>query len=967
MQSSLWKLLTAAGIVGIGSLIVLEVQNRLPTRKSVGSSVGVQTPGNEISVTPDASVELDDAMVQLGDASAELDDAMVANHQPGSANDPSAFDKPGLGAGNPAPPADDGQYFGTTEDHTLYKDQLAEEGSPFSAAMNEPPEEAETPESVADHSVPLESTEDELTRSSEFTEPVTAFAWQAPIPEATVIPFPQEQDGSKSPAEQFPVAAASTASRVKAAEKTTIQFFSNNSGGTAALKNPKSAAATSAPTPKAAAPPVSATGPEVSPASLTSRMAAMAKPAAPVIVAAVADDRIAKSVQRTSASSADEPLMFVPEPVPDLSTPSLDGVDSFDDTPPLESPLFDEDSVPVPTQPRVLPAPNEFPSPDRPLREESDVPFFGGDNDADLPSAPASGEIAEEEAETLPFMPDDSELNELPGRPQPRISPPPEDEFPLPQFPRGRPNTDSDDLEDRSRPDPFEPDSGPSNPADGRALPLPSADDLPGRPVRTNDPDSSSGRSRPVPDGTVSEVMRPQLTIRKQAPETATVGVSHDYTIVVSNEGASSAYDVIVEDELGGAAEFVEAQPVAEFNRAVGRLSWNFRELRAGEKKKVTVRIKPSGEGTLDGVATVRFKAQVKSATIITAPKLELQLSGPEQVKVGDEVQLAYTIRNRGSGDAANVVLRSVLPPGLKHPEGGDLEYEIENLAAGDAEEIILTVVAAEPGELILVSAEVTSSGVSAAKARTEIEVVGAQLALERLGPERRYVGRPAKYQNIVTNESKFEAVNAIVVEEVPLGMRFVSASNGGGYNRDTRRIRWTIPRLGAGKQAVLDVELVAEEAGEMETMVEVTENAGFRTPLTENTVVTVEDIHNVTADISRQDEPVAIGERFGFTVTIDNRGTAVARNIELSVQVPRELKILAAGTRDVPGKLFPGNLVRYAKVPEIQPNGQMTFQLTLQGESPARNARVQAFLKCDEMTEALIVSESVTVFDDQP
>jgi len=165
----------------------------------------------------------------------------------------------------------------------------------------------------------------------------------------------------------------------------------------------------------------------------------------------------------------------------------------------------------------------------------------------------------------------------------------------------------------------------------------------------------------------------------------------------------------------------------------------------------------------------------------------------------------------------------------------------------------------------------------------------------------------------------------------------------------------------------VLEVQLVPEEAGQMETMVEVTENAGFRTPLTENTVVTVEDIHNVTANISRQDEPVAIGARFGFTVTIDNRGTAVAKNIELSVKVPQELKILAAGTRDVPGKLFPGNLVKYTGVPEIAPNGQMTFQLTLQGEAPIRNASVQAFLKCDEMAEALIVSESVTVFDDRP
>ena len=159
----------------------------------------------------------------------------------------------------------------------------------------------------------------------------------------------------------------------------------------------------------------------------------------------------------------------------------------------------------------------------------------------------------------------------------------------------------------------------------------------------------------------------------------------------------------------------------------------------------------------------------------------------------------------------------------------------------------------------------------------------------------------------------------------------------------------------------------MAEESGQMETMVEVTENAGFRTPLTENTIVTVEDLHNVTADISRQDEPVAIGARFGFTVTIDNRGTAVARNVQMSVEVPKELKILAAGTRDVPGKLFPGNVVEYNKVLEIQPNEQMTFQLTLQGEKAVRNARVQAYLKYDEMQDALIVSESVTVYDDRP
>jgi hypothetical protein len=56
MQSSLWKLLTAAGIIGIGTLVVLEVQNRLPARNSTVNGVTVQSTGTEISVTRHDSV-----------------------------------------------------------------------------------------------------------------------------------------------------------------------------------------------------------------------------------------------------------------------------------------------------------------------------------------------------------------------------------------------------------------------------------------------------------------------------------------------------------------------------------------------------------------------------------------------------------------------------------------------------------------------------------------------------------------------------------------------------------------------------------------------------------------------------------------------------------------------------------------------------------------------------------------------
>jgi hypothetical protein len=91
-----------------------------------------------------------------------------------------------------------------------------------------------------------------------------------------------------------------------------------------------------------------------------------------------------------------------------------------------------------------------------------------------------------------------------------------------------------------------------------------------------------------------------------------------------------------------------------------------------------------------------------------------------------------------------------------------------------------------------------------------------------------------------------------------------------------------------------------------------------------------------------------------------------VARNVRILLQVPKEIEVVAAGTREIPGELLQGNVVRYETVVSIKPNEKRKFQVTLQGQQAIRNAVVQAQLKYDEMDKPLIVSESVTVFDDQ-
>ena len=338
---------------------------------------------------------------------------------------------------------------------------------------------------------------------------------------------------------------------------------------------------------------------------------------------------------------------------------------------------------------------------------------------------------------------------------------------------------------------------------------------------------------------------------------------------------------------------------------------------------------------------------------------------GPDEVRLGEEVKYRYVITNKGSGEARNVFVRTVLPEsgGLKHPAGNDLEYEITALKPDEQREIVLAVVAAEPGEY-RAQAEVTAAGGAKDQASWRTNVVGAQLKIDRRGPKRRFVGRSAVYENIISNDTNFDAIDARVTEKIPDGMRFVSATEGGRYDQNTRTVTWRLNRIGPGKMATLKIELMPTQAGPLESVVTVFENAGVQSDDYVSTTQ-VEDLHNVSADISQLDGPVAVGETFGFTISIDNRGTADATDVELFVDVPQEIQVVGAGSREIPAKLLAGNRVEYRIIVRIAPNQQKDFELKLRGKQTLSNGVVKASVRYKEMSEPLVVSESVTVYRD--
>ena len=106
----------------------------------------------------------------------------------------------------------------------------------------------------------------------------------------------------------------------------------------------------------------------------------------------------------------------------------------------------------------------------------------------------------------------------------------------------------------------------------------------------------------------------------------------------------------------------------------------------------------PTAEGEIGSVASVHFAAGASVRTLATRPQLVVQTAAPQKVLIGEQVTLTITVSNPGTGVATGVVLQEHIPPGLQHPAGNDLEYQVGNLKPGESRKLDLPLVANRPG-----------------------------------------------------------------------------------------------------------------------------------------------------------------------------------------------------------------------------------------------------------------------------
>ena len=626
-------------------------------------------------------------------------------------------------------------------------------------------------------------------------------------------------------------------------------------------------------------------------------------------------------------------------PAPNTPSPRIRGAPARTnvDPMPVESPIFEP-------QPTRDPAATFVPEPSRraPASSPTDAFPIAEDNRGDSVLPP----------QTYPDQP-----LTMPSPAAPSSS------TPLPSFPTPAELGDPRPLPSVATPDPIR-----STPPERSSTPFSDS-----TPIRRSTPTTRPTNIDPFPiagslvgsgtvDSTAPAGLQPELQIEKDAPPRAVLHQPLVYNIRVRNVGRNAAHQVVVEDIIPRGSTLKGTIPEAELDPQDKHLIWKLGTLAAGEERLIRVQIVPTEPGEIGSVATVRFVGRIASKTVITAPRIRLEMTGPVETAVGDVPVYRFRLTNVGDGDASNVVVKSTIPDLFQHPSGTELEYEVGSLRAGQTRDIDLALKAVRAGQSSQ-SVSALVNGREQDRTSADVVVLASRLSIERTGPERRFVNRPANYVTRVTNQSGQPLQSVTIVERLPQGMELAAVPEHGHYDAVRRTITWTIPQLGPQQSHQLRSSLVTSDPGNYATTIAAKDAAGNKAEATSQLEVAgFSSLKVDVAQMTRGGGEIAVGEKVALRMTVANRGSAAASNVVTEFDIPPELEFVAAKPQQY--ELQDGK-VRFAPIPHLDVNGQQVIDIVCVARQPG-TPRIAASIWSKEQNQ-IREEEAVVVFREDP
>ena len=354
------------------------------------------------------------------------------------------------------------------------------------------------------------------------------------------------------------------------------------------------------------------------------------------------------------------------------------------------------------------------------------------------------------------------------------------------------------------------------------------------------------GNKTVIKNITVPEI-NPGKEINIEVPN---FGDNVTYTVIVNNTGQVNATNVVVADKLGEGLVFVSASDGGVYNETTRTITWII-NLTAGETKYLYVNTTVSAYGNITNSVIVGNKTFNKNVTV---PEIILVKEvNSSDIHIGDEITYTIAVSNPGKTNATNIVIKDVLPEGLKFinasnggvydPATGIITW-IVNITANST--VDLTVVAN-----VTKSGNITNTvNVGNKTANCTIEsgdIVDLEIHIVADKSEI-YVGDNVVYTVTVINNGPSDAINTIANVLVPNTLSIISYNATKG-TFDITSGKWYVGNLTNGEKVVLTFVAKALNEGNSTVYVNVTSET-FEVILENN-------YDNVTVKVLKKAAPI--------------------------------------------------------------------------------------------------------------
>jgi uncharacterized repeat protein (TIGR01451 family) len=268
----------------------------------------------------------------------------------------------------------------------------------------------------------------------------------------------------------------------------------------------------------------------------------------------------------------------------------------------------------------------------------------------------------------------------------------------------------------------------------------------------------------------------------------------------------------------------------------------------------------------------------------LQSPMLAMQKLVPAEIQVGRKCTFAVRVQNTGQRTAFGVQVRDEVPLGTQlvgaapkaTVSGSQVIWDLGTLGVGEERIVEMELMPTDEGELGSV-ATVTFAAQASAKVRS----TRPELALRLAAAPRVMLGQQHIVEIEVSNPGTGDATNVVLLETVPDGVSHEAGP----------ALEYPIGTLAAGETKRVEIVLTAEHAGKINNVMTARADANLQIDANCEFEVIAPSLE-VTVEGPKQrylERPAT------YTVSVDNPGTATAKELQIVTQLPKGLQFVSA------------------------------------------------------------------------